>query len=265
LAAIVLGGSYASGMQREGSDMDIGLYYLAEAPFEIGEIKQIARDISIQPPTVTGFYEWGQWVNGGAWIQTSAGKLDFLYRNITQIEETIEHALQGIVVHDYDQQPTHGFYSIIYLAEIDICIPLHDPLQHIGRLKHTVKTYPPELKEKVVANSLWSAEFTLAHASSFAKHGDIYNTVGCLARISSNLTQALFALNERYFIGDKRLMEVVAKFQILPEGYIQRIIRILAYPGETIEELVDGVSQMEAVWQGVVACSGEYYQPKYHL
>jgi hypothetical protein len=265
MAALALGGSYASGTQHEGSDMDIGLYYLAEAPFEINDIRQVAQEFSIQPPTVTDFYEWGQWVNGGAWIKTRAGKVDFLYRNINQIEHAIEHALQGMVIHDYDQQPTHGFYSIIYLAEMDICIPLHDPQQHLGRLKQMVKIYPPKLKEKIVMNSLWSAEFTLAHASSFAKIGDVYNTAGCLARISANLTQALFALNERYFISDKRLMTVIAGFPLLPEGYIDRITSILAHPGETIEGLVEAVSKMKAVWQGVVACSGEYYQPKYHL
>jgi hypothetical protein len=135
IAAIVLGGSYAAGTQREGSDMDIGLYYLAEAPFEIAEIKKIAEHIAVHPATVTGFYEWGQWVNGGAWIQTMAGKVDFLYRNINQIEHAIDNALLGIVEHDYAQQPTHGFFSIIYLAETDVCIPLYDPLQHIARLK----------------------------------------------------------------------------------------------------------------------------------
>jgi hypothetical protein len=128
-----------------------------------------------------------------------------------------------------------------------------------------IKTYPSKLKEKVVANSLWSAEFTLAHASSFAKNGDVYNTAGCLARISSNLTQALFALNERYFISDKRVMEVIANFTILPDGYIGQIMGILAHPGETVEELIHSVAHMRAVWQSVVACSGEYYQPKFNL
>jgi hypothetical protein len=265
MAAVALGGSYASGTQREGSDTDIGLYYLAEAPFEISEVKKVAEHIAIQPPTVTGFYEWGQWVNGGAWIQTRAGKVDFLYRNIKQVEQTIEHALHGIVEHDYGQQPTHGFYSIIYLAETEICIPLFDPHQHMARLKQQVRGYPPKLKEKLAANSLWSAEFTLAHASSFAKNGDVYNTAGCLVRISSNLTQVLFALNERYFISDKRVMEVMANFAILPDGYIQQITGILAHPGETADELIHSVAQMRAAWQSVVACSGAYYQPKFNL
>jgi hypothetical protein len=265
IAAVVLGGSYASGTPREGSDMDLGLYYLPEAPFEIARIVHVAESFSLQPPTVTGFYEWGGWVNGGAWIQTRAGKVDFLYRNIQQVEQTIERALQGIVEHDYDQQPTHGFYSLIYLAETEICIPLYDPQQRIAHIKQLVKTYPPKLKEKVVADSLWSAEFSLAHASSFAKSGDVYNTAGCLTRISSNLTQSLFALNEKYFIGDKRVMEVMAGFSILPEGYLQQITSMLAHPGNTIPELSHTVEKMRSVWQGVVACAGGIYQPKFNL
>ena len=128
-----------------------------------------------------------------------------------------------------------------------------------------IKTYPPKLKEKVVANSLWSAEFTLAHASSFAKYGDVYNAAGCLVRISSNLTQALFALNERYFISDKRVMEVTENFKILPDGYIKQITGILAHPGETVEELTNAVAHMRTAWQRVVTCSGDYYQPKFNL
>jgi hypothetical protein len=265
VVALVLGGSYASGTQHEGSDIDVGLYYLSEAPFEIPRIKRVAEYVSLQPPTVTGFYEWGQWVNGGAWIQTRAGKVDFLYRNVRQVEHTIERALQGIVEHDYGQQPTHGFYSLIYLAETDICINLYDPQQRIAQLKQMVKTYPPKLKEKVVADSLWSAEFTLVHASSFARAGDVYNTVGCLARISANLTQALFALNERYFISDKRVMEILTQFETLPEGYTQQIKNILAHPGETVEALVRTVARMQKTWQGVASCTGGTYRPKFNL
>jgi predicted nucleotidyltransferase len=265
VVAVVLGGSYASGTQRDNSDMDIGLYYLADTPFEISEIERIAEDISIQPPTVTKFYEWGHWVNGGAWIQTGAGKVDLLYRNITQVELAIQNAQLGIVEHDYDQQPTHGFYSIIYLAEIQICFPLHDPEFHISRMKQMVKQYPSKLKEKVIANSLWSAEFTLLHANTFASCGDVYNTAGCLTRIGSSLTQALFAMNERYFIGDKRVMDTVSEFVIQPEGYIKDITGMLAHPGETASELILTVANMQRLWRKMVALTEGNYQPAFVL
>jgi len=88
VSAIVLGGSYASGTHHETSDIDIGLYYSEAKPFSIADIQRIAEDVSVNGmATVTGFYEWGAWVNGGAWIHTSQGKVDFLYRNLDQVQQ----------------------------------------------------------------------------------------------------------------------------------------------------------------------------------
>ena len=39
-----------------------------------------------------------------------------------------------------------GFFSVIYLAETHICVPLYDPVGHIARLKRLVEVYPPKLK-----------------------------------------------------------------------------------------------------------------------
>jgi predicted nucleotidyltransferase len=264
IAAIVLGGSYANGTQHETSDLDIGLYYFEANPFSITEIQRIADEVAVEgPATVTGFYEWGAWVNGGAWIHTPYSKVDFLYRNIDQVRRTIADAQQGIYSHDYDQQPTYGFYSVIYLAETQSCIPLYDPERLINELKQRVEVYPATLKQKVLADSLWMAEFTLLHARGFAKRGDIYNTVGCMARAASYLTQALFALNEKYFNGDKRVLDMLAKFPNLPSGYIEKINHILAYPGATVEVLTMTVSELERVWYSVVSLPGVNYEPKF--
>ena len=266
MAAIVLGGSYASGTQHESSDLDIGLYYNESKPFSIEAVRGVAQEISIDGhPTVTGFYEWGAWVNGGAWIHTEHGKIDFLYRNLDQVQRTIEEAQNGIVHHDYDQQPTNGFYSVIYLAETQICVPLYDPGKRIDRLKNQVEVYPPKLKRKIVADSLWGAEFTLLHAQSFATQGDIYNTVGCLTRAIANLTQALFALNERYFIRDKMVMETITNFRILPSGYIEQINHLLANPGSTAAQLMKTVSDLEQIWRNVASLPDPRYVPKFQV
>jgi hypothetical protein len=44
-------------------------------------VRDCAKRFSLQdrPPIVTNFYEWGPWVNGGAWIHSSVGKVNFLY------------------------------------------------------------------------------------------------------------------------------------------------------------------------------------------
>lgn len=266
VAAVALGGSYAAGTQHAGSDLDVGIYYHEVQPFDIEQIRRVAEGISIRgEPVVTGFYGWGAWVNGGAWIHTAAGKVDFLYRNLEQIERTIDEAQQGITAHDYPQQPAYGFYSVIYLAEVQICMPLFDPEGVLARLKQRVAVYPPKLKEKLVSDCLWSAEFTLLHGRGFAANGDIYNTAGCLTRAAGNLTQALFALNECYFMRDKRVMEKMASFRVLPEGYAADLERILAAAGSTPEELTRSIEAMQALWLKVVALTRGEYRAQFTL
>jgi hypothetical protein len=266
VVAVVLGGSYASGNQRPDSDLDLGLYYSEARPFSIDAIRRIAEGAAeTGQATVTGFYEWGAWVNGGAWIHTPAGKVDFLYRNLDHLQRTIAEAQQGISRHDYDQQPTHGFQSVIYLAETQICQPLYDPQGVLAGLKRQVETYPPKLKAKIIADSLWSAEFTLLHANGFAGRGDIYNTVGCLTRAAANLTQALFALNETYFIRDKQVMEVIARFPLVPAGYVEQVNQILACPGGGAAELNRSVEAFWQAWSSVVALPGVEYAPRFRL
>jgi hypothetical protein len=272
MAAIALGGSYASGSAHPGSDLDIGLYYHESSPFSIDEVRRVAREVAQggKPTgggsfTVTGFYEWGAWVNGGAWIHTPLIKIDFLYRNIDQLRRTIDEAGRGLLQHDYDQQPAYGFYSVIYLAETQICLPLYDPQGLIAALKAQVAVYPPKMKERIILDSLWSAEFTLLHGRGFAEKGDVYNTAGCLTRAAANLTQVLFALNETYFIRDKQVMRVIAGFSLYPAGYVEQVTGILAHPGSSAEELTRAVERMQAAWQSVVALTGGLYQAKFQV
>ena len=69
------------------------------------------------------------------------------------------------------------------LAETQCCIALTDPYGAIARLKTAVESYPEELRRKVIADSLWLAEFTLMHAQDFAENGDVFNFTGCVTRV----------------------------------------------------------------------------------
>jgi hypothetical protein len=263
--AVVLGGSYARGTQHAGSDLDLGIYYSEAAPFAIEDIRRIAALAAGQAATVTGFYEWGPWVNGGAWLHTPASKVDFLYRSLEKIDKTIQKAIAGRTYFDYYQQPPYGFYSVIYLAETRICLPLYDPQGRLERLKQKLATYPPALKRKIVSDQLWIAEFTLYHAGGFADKGDVYDTAGCLTRVASCLTQALFALNETYFITDKTAMAEIAAFGLAPVGYVEQLTAILAHPGQTLAELTATVSSLRSAWKAVSDLAGSLYKPMFNL
>jgi hypothetical protein len=263
--AVVLGGSYARGRQNATSDLDIGVYYSDTAPFAIDDIRRIAAHAAGQNATVTGFYEWGPWVNGGAWLHTPICKVDFLYRSLDKVEKTIQEAIAGTTYFDYYQQPPYGFHSVIYLAEINVCLPLYDPQGHLARLKQMVAVYPPAVKRKVVSEQLWIAEFTLANAAGFAAKGDLYTTAGCLTRTAACLTQALFTLNQSYFITDKTAMAEIAAFPLAPHGYVEQLTASLAHPGQTPAELTAALAGLRAAWQAVVDLAGDLYKPKFNL
>ena len=261
--AIVLGGSYAIGMATENSDLDIGIYYSELNPFDIEKIRNVAEKIAnSDKPTVTGYYEWGPWVNGGAWINTENGEVDFLYKNIEQITRTIDNAKNGIWENNFDQQPPYGFSSIIFLSETQSSIPLYDPYDVVKNLKVSVEQYPQKLKESVIQQSLWSAEFTIWQAEKFAFKNDTFNTVGCLTRATKSIVTSLFAINELYPMGDKRAISILEQTKFRPEGLISKIDHILCCNKDT---LIDNVSQLRKLFDETVSFADGLYKPYYKL
>jgi predicted nucleotidyltransferase len=261
--AIVLGGSYAVGLATENSDLDIGIYYSEQSHFDIEKIKTIANKFSNNDqPTVTGFYEWGPWVNGGAWINTAKGEVDLLYKNIDQILKAIDNAKNGIWENNFEQQPPYGFSSIIFLAETHSCIPLYDPENVISKLKDSVKQYPQKLKQSVVQQSLWSAEFTIWQAEKFAGKTDMYNTVGCLTRAMYSIVSTLFALNEIYPMGDKRAIETIDKTKNKPINFTNKINAILSCDKKSLAE---NVRLLKLLFNETVELANGQYKPYYKL
>jgi hypothetical protein len=264
--AVALGGSHARGTQGPESDLDIGIYYREAAPFRINDIRDIARSFSVSgSPTVTEFYGWGPFVNGGAWIDNAVCKVDFLYRNLDQLEQVVAAAGRGEWEHSFDQHPPFGFRSPTTLGEIHVCKPLYDPKDTLGALKAAVAIFPPALKARIVQDTLGCAEFSLLHARDFAKTGDVPNTVACLTRVHHYFVQALFALNGTYLLNDKRVMQEIATFTKKPIHFGARMSAILAAPGSDAEALAASVGRLTTIFVEMLACAGGAYKPKFPL
>ncbi len=265
--AVVLGGSFARGTARPDSDIDIALYYAESSPPDLEAIRHTAEKISLpnHPPTLSGYYQWGPWVNGGAWIHTSAGKLDLLYRNSDQVQRVIEDCEKGITEHDYYQQPTFGFVSVIYLAETKCNIPLVDSQNLLASLKLRIQTYPPNLQEKLIRDSLTTAEFTLIHAHGFAERGDKLNTLGCLTKIAYALSQALFALNKEYYFGDKGCLEAIDRFPIKPGAYYHRVTKSLTFTSASENEFKNATKHFQLLWEEIITLAEGRYTPRFGL
>ena len=153
--AIVLGGSWASGTQREDSDVDFGLYYDPREPLDIAALRAVAEDLNDTPnPVVTEPGGWGQWVNGGAWLTIDERRVDFIYRDIARVAEVIGESLMGNSEFHYYQQPPYGFRSHTYLAEVRFARVLYNPGGAFARLATSFGGYPPGLRANVVQGML---------------------------------------------------------------------------------------------------------------
>jgi hypothetical protein len=249
-------------LANEHSDLDIGVYYREAAPFQIEEIRAVAASVSLpgSTPVVTDFYGWGPWVNGGAWIQTAATKVDLLYKNLDQLERVIGESSRGVWRHDFDQQPPFGFRSVVYLGETHCCMPLHDPFGEIEKLKQAVARYPEPLKNTILREGLWGAEFSLWSCDGFVKANDAYNAAGCITRAAQFLIHALFALNRQYFLNDKHVKRMLAKFSRVPKDCAARLDAICSEPASEASLLA-----MRELWMEAVALTAGAYRPRFDL
>jgi hypothetical protein len=154
---------------------------------------------------------------------------------------------------------------VIYLSETQVCIPLFDPHSVIQALKAQINPYPVLLKQTIIADCLWMAEFTLMQCDNFADAGDTYNTVGCFTRITNYLVHALFAINETYPLGDKRAIQLIKTFSKAPLEITTTLNRVLGQAGTQAEELKASTALLRELWKEIVTLTAGAYQPKFKV
>ncbi len=266
LQAIVLGGSWASNTQRPDSDIDLGLYYREDTALDIDQVRKIVNVLNDFPdPEVTELGGWGKWVNGGAWLTIKGQRVDFIYRNIDFVSTIIDECNKGETRFDFLQQPPYGFYSYIYCAETQQCKILYDPQRAIEGLKAKISGYSALLKNTIINSFLWQAEFSLELAKKSANTGNVFYAAGCLTRIASSMVQVLYALNETYFISDKRLYKDVEQFNLKPQDLVLRLDNILGDIGCESKKLAETLMNTQILLTEFIELCKDQYTPKFDL
>lgn len=264
LVAVVLGGSWAAGRQRPDSDVDLGLLYRPDRPLDVAAVKRVAEHLNDSPnPVVTPLGGWGQWVNGGSWLTIQGFRTDFLYRDLDLLHETIEACLTGgngggRIRPDFWQQAAYGFFPQIYCAEVNAWRPLYDPEGISPPLKQKVAVYPEDVRRRQISGWLWGAGFTLAGVKHAPERGEAYLTTGFLTRSATEMIQALYALNETWFMNDKYIYREVAEFQIAPLDFMARIDDISSGPVSPAD-LRRRVEAAQALHAELLALAGDLY------
>jgi predicted nucleotidyltransferase len=265
--AVVLGGSHARGRARPESDIDLYLFYSETNPFSIESVRELAQTLNDMPgPMVTDFYGWGPWVNGGAWLTIGGQRVDFVYRSLEHVERVIADADAGRYELDYAQQPPFGFFSVAYLGEIAVCVPVFDPEARLDVLKRRVANYPEALRQAVVRDYLWAAELGLvAFAPKFAGRAGAYGTAACLTRAVNQMLLALFALNRRYLMDDKTALAEAAGFERAPRDFEARVQKTLAHVSDAPAELLAAVENIAQLLRETIELTDGLYQPRFAL
>lgn len=246
--AVSLGGSWARGTADAGSDHDIGIYYDAGRPPALDSLRALAAEIDDRHSgdVVTPYGEWGQWINGGGWLTIQGRRVDWLYRDYARVAHFVRECAEGRPTIHYQAGHPFGFTTAIYFGEVALTIPLTDPTGALATLKTMTAPYPLPLKQAMIRN-LWEAGFSLDTSAKSAQRGDVFHVTGGVFRAASVMTQALFALNERYWINEKGAVAMTVDFPLVPRDYAHRVYALLGTIGESPEQMQTVLADFHAL------------------
>jgi hypothetical protein len=77
------------------------------------------------------------------------------------------------------------------------------------------------------------------------------------------LVHALFAINEKYPLGDKRALKTLDSFDYCPPGAKDILDKVLGHGGMKTEELKMNTAMMKGLWKEVVVLTKGAYQSKF--
>jgi hypothetical protein len=235
IVAVVLGGSRARGTAIATSDYDIGLYYGSDEPLDTAYLLDVARSLvdDSSAAAVTQVGGWGPRIVGGGWLSIGGRKVDLLYRGIEPVRAVISDCRAGQISMDYQPGHPHGFCSAIWMGEVALCQPLHDPQGLISELKALTSPYPDRLREALVKRFLGEALFSIENGEIAIARREQTHIAGCVYRALCCIGQVLFALNRRYLINEKGALAEADKFSCSVRSLLDRSGQVWAAIGRS--------------------------------
>ena len=214
VVGVVLGGSRVRGTANAASDYDLGLYYGPDEQLDTEHLLNVARDLvdNFNAAAITPVGGWGPRIVGGGWLSIEGRKVDLLYRGVEPVRAVISECRAGRISMDYQPGHPHGFCSAIWMGEVALCQPFHDPQGLITQLKASTSPYPDKLREALLKKFLWEILFSIENGEIAIARGEQTHIAGCAYRALCCIGQVLFTLNRRYLINEKGALVEAAEF-----------------------------------------------------
>ena len=188
--AVVLGGSRAVQLEKDGSDWDLGVYYRGEI-----DLTALSERGTVFPPG-----SWGRVMNGGAWLECEGEKVDVLLRDVDVVEYWTERAEEG----EFERDALLG-----YLAGIPT-YTLSAELASCRALRGEVSARPFPRKLAAAAPPIWRfcRSFSLDYARMHAKRGNVAGAAGQAAAAVMEEAHAVVCERSQWVCNEKRLIEI---------------------------------------------------------
>jgi hypothetical protein len=224
---IAVGGAHAK--ETDDAESDLDLYVFTANAHRNAERSRLATAFS---PYITELISWGPddpFLQGGTDFYYKGHKVECWLRNRNLIDRAIADCRAGIVTRELVTWTTTGFYNHCALSDIKVMLPVSDLAGIIANWQNEIAVYPTKLRTTIINTHLAAARFWPHnfHYSSAVERQDIIYTSGIVQQVVHNLIQVLFALNQTYFPGDKKLANALGHLALLPENCVARIHHLL--------------------------------------
>jgi predicted nucleotidyltransferase len=249
IVGIGLGGSLARGQGKLDSDIDLGLYYEPDQKPNIPALRQLAAqlDNTGSSDTVTELGGWGPWINGGANVYISGHRMDWIYRDLSLVRDTVTQCAQGNIGRHARAGHPHGFHTHIYLGELHHNRILFDPAGALAELKARVTPYPKRLKEALIDTYSWQIDFALLISEKSVARAESPYVAGCFFESVYCMVQVLFALNEQHYVNEKGAIQEMHAFTLVPKSFTETVQEVLACPGGTAQQLHESLVRLRTL------------------
>lgn len=230
---IAVAGSHAKGQADSHSDIDLFLFFRNPKPYE--ERKRILQQFSddgTQPWITENFdYPWG----GSADFTYQGIPVETTVRLIPEAERIAANCLRGEFSIIPQTWTSNGYYTYIYLSEFSFLKPLYDPQGFLAKYRKMVEVYPPKLKRSILRCFLqragtWVSNF---HYKTAVTREDSLFVAPIVIHTLMDMIQIIFALNERYYPGDKKLEQALKSLAYCPAQLLENLDFLLTLSKDT--------------------------------
>jgi len=216
--AIALAGAHAKGTADISSDLDI--YLFAECFLPADQRHTLIRTISDPDKPI--------YISNNADGRPWGGSMDFYFdgipveiniRTFALVDKIVNDSLSGKFEIVPATWTSNGYYTYVYLSELNFIVPVWDPNGYLSMRKALVVTYPEPLRNAIIRRFMDRAETWLDnfHYNTAIERCDLLFIAPIILHTVLDMVQVVFALNRTYFNGDKKLEKALNAMPLCPQ------------------------------------------------